>query len=123
MNGYSEEKLQELLKPIVSLISKSEKAQQKLTEGIWQYTMLQNNLKALRYAFKLMSKNASDVDNFTKDDLQNALESLVSMISKTEKARAKFQPKTSQYTLLRNRHNALCVAKKLIQEELDKGGN
>jgi len=33
----------EVLRPIASLISKSEKAQQKLAAGTWQYKMLQDN--------------------------------------------------------------------------------
>ena len=43
---YSKEDLEKALAPIASLISKSEKAQQKLAQGTWQHKMLGNNLKA-----------------------------------------------------------------------------
>jgi hypothetical protein len=43
------------LGPITSLISKSAKAQRKLTPGTWQHTMLRDNLRALRLAVALMT--------------------------------------------------------------------
>lgn len=46
--------LEKAVAPIASLISKSEKAQQKLKESSWQYTMLQNNLQALYIASALL---------------------------------------------------------------------
>lgn len=51
---YAQEDLQKALAPITSLISKSEKAQAKLTQGTWQHRMLDNNLKALRLALPLL---------------------------------------------------------------------
>ena len=50
MDNYTPDELQEALQPIASLISKSEKAQQKLAPGMWQHTMLRDNLKALHIA-------------------------------------------------------------------------
>jgi len=115
------DELQETLRPIASLISKSEKAQQKLAPGTWQHTMLRDNLKALRIASALMNKEANNTDNLIWDDLQEALRAVASMISKTEKAQAKFSPGTSQHTLQRNRLKALRKAEALIKVELDKG--
>lgn len=46
---------QAVIRPIASLISKSEKAQQKLTPGTWQHTMLRENLRALHLAFGWLS--------------------------------------------------------------------
>jgi len=121
MDNYTTDELQEACRPITSLISKSEKAQQKLAPGTWQHTMLRDNLKALHIASVLMNKETTDTDHFTRDDLQEALRAFASMISKTEKAQAKFSPGTSQHTLQRNRLKALCIAKALIKVELDKG--
>jgi hypothetical protein len=115
------DELHEALQPIVSLISKSEKAQQKLAPGTWQHTMLQANLKALRIASALMNKETNDPDIFIPDDLQEALRAFASMINKTEKVQAKFSPGTSQHTLQRNRLKALRKAEALIKVELDKG--
>jgi hypothetical protein len=83
--------------------------------------MLRDNLKALQIASALMNKETTDTDNLTQDNLQEALRAFASMISKTEKAQAKFLPRTPQHTLQRNRLKALCIAEALIKMELDKG--
>jgi len=119
MDNCTTDELQEARRPIASLISKSEKAQQKLAPGTWQHTMLRDNLKALHMASGLMNKETNDTDNFTRGDLQEALRALASMMSKTEKAQAKFPPGTSQHTLQRNRLRALRIAEALIKAELD----
>jgi hypothetical protein len=121
VDNFSTGDLKEALRPIASLISKSEKAQQKLATGTWQHTMLRNNLKALHIASDLMGKEIDNTNSFPRDDLQEALSAFTSMISKTEKAQAKFAPGTSQHTLQRNRLKALRTAEALIKVELDKG--
>jgi hypothetical protein len=120
VDNFSTDDLKEALRPIGSLISKSEKAQQKLTLGTWQHTMLRDNLKALHIASALMSKETDNTNSFTRDELQEALGAFASMISKTDKAQAKFAPGTSQHTLQRNRLKALRLAESLIKVELDK---
>ena len=118
--NYTTDELQEEFRPIASLTSKSEKAQQKLTPGTWQHTMLRDNLKALHIASALMNRETDDTNSFARDDLREALRAFASMISKSEKAQAKFSPRTSQHTLLRNRLKALRMAEGLIGVEWDK---
>lgn len=65
-DNFPEEDLKKALAPIASLISKSEKAQQKLTRGTWQYTMLQSNVKALRIASPLLAEALCEIN--TKKD-------------------------------------------------------
>jgi len=115
MDDYITDELQEALRPIASLISKSEKAQQKLVPGTWQHMMLRDNLKALHIASALISKEIGGSDSFTQDDLQEALRAFASMISKTKKAQARSSPGTSQHTLLQNRLKALHIAEALIK--------
>ena len=113
-----EDQFQGALRPIASLISKSAKAQRKLAPGTWQHTLLRDNLKALHIASVLMSRETDDTNDFTQDELQEALCALASMISKAEKAQARFPLGTSQYTLQRNRLKALRKATALIKVEL-----
>jgi hypothetical protein len=120
VDNYTTDDLKEALRPIASLISKSEKAQQKLAPGTWQHSMLRDNLKALQIALALMSKETDNTNRFTRDDLQETLRAFTSMISKTDKAQAKFAPGTSQHTLQRNRLKALQTAEARIKAELDK---
>ena len=56
---------------------------------------------------------------YTKEELQEALRSIASTISKCEKVQPKLKPGTSQHTLLVRRIKALHIASDLIQKELD----
>lgn len=58
---HSKEDLDKALPPMISLISKSEKALQKLKRGTWQHTMTEGNLKALRTALPLLYKALSQL--------------------------------------------------------------
>jgi len=77
MGHYTTDELQEALRrPIASLISKSEKAQQRLSPGTWQHktekaqakfapgtsqhTLLQDRLKALRMAEALIRRESAE---------------------------------------------------------------
>jgi hypothetical protein len=118
IDHFTQEDLQEALRPIASLISKSEKAQQKLASGTWQQSMLRDNLRALTIAYALMNTEADEPNRFARDDLQEALRALASMISKTETTQVKFSPGTSPHTLARNRLKALRIASALITRSL-----
>ncbi len=58
------------------------------------------------------------MDNFTKEDLEEALRSIASTINKCEKVQPKLKQGTSQYTLLERRIKALYIASALIKREL-----
>ena len=122
MNDSLTDAWQKALRPIASLISKSEKAQQKLVPGTWQHTMLRNNLKALHLASTLMHAQPDAVHEFTRDDLQEAIRALDAMMSRTEKALAKFARGSSQHTLQRNRLDALQTAKVVAEAALGRCG-
>lgn len=51
-------------------------------------------------------------------DMEKALRAITSMISRTEKAKEKFEQGTSQYTLQKNRLKALHIASSLISKGL-----
>ncbi len=55
MDYFSKEDLTEALRAITSLISKCEKAQEKLTQGTPQWTLLKNRIKALRISASLIT--------------------------------------------------------------------
>jgi hypothetical protein len=118
MGNFSEKELREALKPIASLISKSEKSQQKLAPGTWQHKMLGDNIRALHYASILISGDKDEKKKFIREDLLEALRSFASMINKAEKYQEKFLPGTSQHTLQQNRLKALRISEILIKKEL-----
>lgn len=117
MGDFTGDELQEILRPIASLISKSEKAQQKLKPGTWQHTMLRENVAALRIASALLTGETPATPP-ASDDLAQALHAIESMIERTEKMDGKFAPGTSQHSLQRNRLAALHAAEAAVRQEL-----
>ncbi len=62
------------------------------------------------------------MEQYTRKELEEALQIVSSVISRCEKAQPKFAEGTSQHTLLKNRIKALYISKALIVDEnvLDK---
>lgn len=60
------------------------------------------------------------MENYTKEDLEEALRAIESTISKCEKAQPKLKEGTAQHTLLVRRIKALRIASELITRELDE---
>lgn len=56
--------------------------------------------------------------DYTKTELTEALRAIDSIIHKCEKAQEKFPDGNSHHTLLKNRLNAMYIAKSLITEAL-----
>ena len=59
------------------------------------------------------------MENYTKEELEEALRAIDSTIRKCEKALPKLKPRTSQHTLLIRRIKALNIASALIARELE----
>lgn len=59
------------------------------------------------------------MENYTKEDLEEALRAIESTISKCEKVQPKLKEGTSQHTLLIRRIKAFRIASALITRELD----
>jgi hypothetical protein len=119
MDRPTANEMQKTLRPITSLLSKSEKACQKLAPGSWQHTMLTNNIRALHIASLLMSNDGERKETVASNQLADAARALSDMASRTEKSRSKFLPGTSQHTLQCNRLNALRVAEDLVKQEME----
>ncbi len=60
------------------------------------------------------------MDNFTKEELEEALRAIASTISKCEKVQPKLKQGTSQHTLLIRRIKAFNIASSLIMQELER---
>ena len=123
MENITAKELDEALPPIVSLISKSEKSKQKLKPETWQYKMLQKNINALYISIKLINKEIIDINNYTWEELQEAIPVLSSMIKRVENTKIKFSVGTSQHTLQQNRYKALCIASELVKKFLQDQNN
>ncbi len=67
---------------------------------------------------RLSLQEGAFMDKYTKEDLEEALRAIDSIISKCEKVQPKLKQGTSQYTLLIRRIKALYIASALIKREL-----
>ena len=63
------------------------------------------------------------MDQYTNEELTEALRAVNSIINKCEKAQLKFSEGTSQHTLLKNRIKAMYISKSLMEEELKRVGS
>jgi len=118
MDDYTAEEVREARAPIASLLSKSEKAQQKVAPGAWQYTMLEGNIQALRIALPLIGEADADSNEPACGDLVSALRALDSMIERVAETETKFASGTPQHTLQRNRLKALRIARSAVKARL-----
>ncbi|MCZ7591781.1 MAG: hypothetical protein M5U15_06355 [Kiritimatiellae bacterium] len=105
----------EAMRPLLSLIGKSEKAQQKLAPGSWQYAMLRDHLCALRLATRLL--NNRPPRGASLDELKNAVASIDAMIAKTKPSLTRFAPGTPHRSLAQNRLFALRAARAAISSQ------
>jgi len=122
MDNFTKEDLEKALPTITSMISRSEKVQKKLKEGTSQSSLTRNRLKALYISLSLITKELEGdvfMDNFTKEDLEKALQPITSTISKCEKAQGKLKEGTPQSSLTRNMLKALYISLSLITKELN----
>lgn len=60
------------------------------------------------------------MNEYTVEELTEALRAVNSIIGKCEKAQEKFQEGNSHHTLLRNRLKAMYISKSLITNEISK---
>lgn len=109
------------LNAITTMISRSEKAQEKFTQGTSQHTLQKNRIKALYIALFLIKKELAESDesvNFTKEDFEKALAPINSLISKSEKVQMKLTQGSWQHTMLKDNINALYRALSLLKNEI-----
>lgn len=123
MHGYSREEIRDALAPIASLLSKSEKARQKVAPGTWQHAMLEGNIRALTVALPLIDDTDGDHREPAAGDLDPALVALDSMIDRVANTETKFAPGTAQHSLQRNRLKALRIARSAVAEKLGEDGH
>ncbi len=118
MADFTAEEITDARAPIASLLSKSEKAQQKVSSGTWQYMMLEENIRALRIALPLIDEPGDSPVEPAPEELDAALVALDSMIDRVANTEKKFASGTSQHSLQRNRLKALRIARLAILARL-----
>ncbi|MBU3803653.1 MAG: hypothetical protein H9872_02685 [Candidatus Cellulosilyticum pullistercoris] len=119
MNQYTSEEIVEALGVVSSTISQCEKMQLKFAKGTSHHTLLKNRIKAM-YISKALLTDESVTNQYTKEELIEALRPVSSIISKCEKAQLKAATGTSHHTRLKKIIKAMSISKTLITDEISK---
>ncbi len=115
------EDLFEALKFVDSTISKCEKIQPKFLEGTSQHTLLKNRIKAL-YISKALITEKQNAELYSKEELNDVLKPIVSIINKCESGQRKHEMETAQYKRFQKIVDAMNTCKNLISDEIVKKG-
>jgi hypothetical protein len=73
MDDFTKKDIEEALRAITSMISRTEKAKEKFAQGTSQHTLQKNRLKALHIASSLIVKGFAEsdaVDCYTEEELK-----------------------------------------------------
>lgn len=116
---YSQEEIQSAIKVVTSTISKCQKMQPKFIEGSSQYSLMKNRIKALQIS-KCLLDNDGSILEYSKEELEEALTPVISIINKTEKAQSKYEEGSTQYKRFSPLIAAMHIAKSLIADEIGK---
>lgn len=119
MVKYTSEELHEALQVVSFTINQCEKMHPKFAEGTSQHSLLRNRIKSL-YVSKSLITNDNVINQYTKEELMEALRPITSIISKCEKAQLKFEEGTSHHTRLQNIIKSMYISKSLITDEINK---
>lgn len=119
MEKYSAQELQQALQIVTSTIKNCEKMQPKFEEGTSQHSLLKNRIKAL-YISKALLEGEDIAKVYSKEDLDNALPPITSIISKSENGIKKFQEVHSTYTRFKKIIDTMNLCKALLSEAIDK---
>lgn len=117
MKQYSPNELMHALHIVTSTIKNCEKMQPKFQEGTSQHSLLKNRIKAL-YISKALLEGQDITDTYSKEDLDNALPPITSIISKSENGQKKFQEGHATYTRFKKIIDAMNICKALLLQEI-----
>lgn len=124
MSEFTAIELEAAQKAILSTIRKAEKVKETLSQKqplpTSQMAMASRNLKALYIASSLIERALEKdfTSNYSKEELEEAVQIISLFIRKIEKVKPKFREGTPQHTLAIRRIKAFQIASALIEMEL-----
>ena len=119
MNEINRNDMNEISEALSSMISRVENTKSSFKEGSSQYSLQRNRLKALKIALDLVQK--PDELRYSQADLLAAEAPIVSLISKSEKARQKLDPDSWQYAMLTHNLTALNAVLPILRKAIKEG--
>lgn len=123
MDDIDKKDMDDAINAISSMISRSEKVKEKFAQGTSQHTLQKNRLNALNIALSLIKRELDangSTEDYSKEDLKNAVAPIASLISKSEKAQSKLKHDSWQYIMLDANLKALGIASPLLAKALEE---
>lgn len=119
MGKHTGEEIEQALRIVSSTIERCEKVLPNFSEGTSQHTLLKNRIKAL-YISKALMKEEDKREEYTKEELTEALRPIISITNKCKKAQAKHMEGTSHFTRYSAMIKIMEFSKDLITAEIEK---
>jgi hypothetical protein len=117
MRQYSRDEIVNALQVVSSTITKCEKIQPKFAMGTSQHTLLKNRIKAMYISRTLITED-SEIVRYSKEELNDALKPVVSIINKCETGQRKHDMEAPQYKRFQKIIDAMNISKMLILDEI-----
>lgn len=97
------------------MMERTQQALAKFEAGSSQHSLLENRLHALRVGLWLLEDETKE---HVRDDLEQAVAPISSLIQKSGKAREKVKPGSWQHTMLSKNLHALVIVKDMLEKRL-----
>lgn len=117
MRQYSRDEIVNALQIVSSTITKCEKIQPKFAVGTSQHTLLKNRIKAMYISRTLITED-NEIVKYSKEELNDALKPVVSIINKCETGQRKHDMEAPQYKRFQKIIDAMNISKMLILDEI-----
>lgn len=117
MDQYSSEELNKAIKILDTVLKRCERIQPKFKVGSSQHTLLKNRINALTISKSLIN---GETEQYPRETLIEALDPIISIISKCQKAQLKFEEGSSHHTRFKALIDAMTLAKAFIMNEIDR---
>ncbi len=118
MTQYSENEITNALQVVSSTITNCEKMQLKFTKGNSQYSLLTNRIKAMYISKSLLTKE-SEITKYSKEELNDSLKPIISIINKCETGQKKHNAESSPFKRFQKIIDAMNICKTLILNEIE----
>ena len=114
----AEAEMMQVRQSLQDMMERTQQALAKFEAGSSQHSLLENRLQALRVGLWLIEDT---VKEHTRNELEQAVAPVNSLMQKSGKAREKVKPGSWQHAMLSNNLQALAIVKKMLETRLDAG--
>jgi isocitrate dehydrogenase len=117
MINFTKDELEKSYHTLLSMLNKFEKSHAKLTKETWQCNFVESAISAIKAILPIIK---TPTNKPTENDWGKVSGTLSLILEKTENVRQKLKPNSPQWTLNKNRIQALKIVISLINTKREK---